>query len=296
MVRIRAIERCGQPRTLPRAGPAAYFARRRQPVSRIPTIVPGQILLHLAVFLLYGIGVSAAVFLLPPLTGLAVALVILWMVLHLYLLRRRSAEHEGPVAALRLRPLPRGTLRWVLAAAPVLLLLSWSLGDLYVRVVPVPPQVLNPFGDMVLDPMRRLTIAVLAIALAPVVEELFFRGLIQHALEQRWGAGTGITAASLLFAVVHVDTLPWVIPLHFVLGTIFGWAVWVTRSIWAGVLLHAANNAAAFWGLGLETPPPSAPLRETGMDADAWLALAMLAASLAAGAWIVRGLRRAAAG
>ena len=27
----------------------------------------------------------------------------------------------------------------------------------------------------------------------------------------------------------------------------FGYAVYVTRSVWAGVILHAANNSAAFW-------------------------------------------------
>jgi membrane protease YdiL (CAAX protease family) len=272
-------------------GPTRSATRRPHP-DTIPVL--RQILLHLVVFVLYSLGISVAVFMLPPVTGLAVALVVLWAVLRLYVLRDAGVAGSNRAAALRLRPLATPVLGWVLAAAPVLLLLSWSLGDLYVRLVPVPPQVLNPFGHLVFDPMQRLAIAVVAIALAPVIEEMFFRGLIQYPLEQRWGAMPGIVTASLIFALVHIDTLPWVVPLHLLLGVIFGWVVYVTRSIWAGVILHAVNNSAAFLGLTSEEPEPRSLIWATGMDTEAWWALGALGVSLGSGAWIVRRLWRAA--
>jgi membrane protease YdiL (CAAX protease family) len=257
--------------------------------------VPLRILQHLAVFVLYSLGVSAAVFLLPPAAGLPLALLILWILLRFYLLGTGKAYATERAALLRLRPLSGPVLRWILAGAPVMLLLSWSLGELYLRLVPVPSRVLNPFGPLMLDPMQQLVIAVLAIALAPVVEEMVFRGLIQHPLEHRLGVGSGIAVASLIFALVHIDTLPWVIPLHALLGAIFGWAVYTTRSIWAGVILHAVNNCAAFLGLEAETPPARPLLWEGGADAEWWFALGTLSLALVMGAWIARGLKRAAA-
>jgi membrane protease YdiL (CAAX protease family) len=255
--------------------------------------VSGTILLHLGVFFAYSIAVSFAAFLLPPAVGLIGAVGILVLVLRFYVLGRGAdaAERE---AALRLRPLRGAVLTWTLAAAPVMLLLSWTLGDLYVSLVPVPERVLNPFGALALDPLRWLVLAVVAIASAPLVEEMFFRGLIQHPMEERLGAGGGIAAAALLFALVHVDTLPWVIPLHFFLGAVFGWAVYVTRSIWAGVILHAVNNSAAFLGLSADASDPRPTIWQTGPDARWWTTLLLLAVAVAAGVWVAGRLREAA--
>jgi membrane protease YdiL (CAAX protease family) len=257
--------------------------------------VTGQLFLHLLVFFLYSLGVSIAAFLLPPPLRLPGALLVFGLVLKWYLLPHAATVPDQRLNPLQLNPLRGATLRWVLAAAPAMLFLSWSLGELYVRIVPVPSHVLNPFGEMVMDPLQSLVIAVLAIAVAPVVEEFFFRGLIQHRIEQVWGIAPALVVTSLLFAVVHVDTLPWVIPLHAVLGAIFGWAVYVTRSIWAGVILHAVNNCAAVIGLGMEPPERQATVWEAGIDTGWWLALAMLAAALAVGAWVAHRLRREAA-
>lgn len=207
----------------------------------------------------------------------------------------RPGVPRDRLALLRLRPLAGETLGWTLAAIPVLLVLSWSVGEVYVRLIPVPPENFNPFGPLMDSPAGRLSITVLAVGIAPVVEEFVFRGLIQRTLERRFGAMVGIVVAAAIFAAVHV--LPWVFPLHFFLGLAFGFAVWASRSIWTGVILHAANNAVAVMGLGMEgsDPGPTPTLWEVGPDVQWWVTLVVLAAS-AAGAWLVgNGLRKASA-
>lgn len=190
--------------------------------------------LVVGVFLLMG---NAAV-------GLPIALGLAALFLWGYLLRppRGTTPHEHR-ATLRLRPLGAEGRKAVLLSAPVLLVLSWAAGDVYMRLVRVPPESLDPFGPILGTLEGRLVISVFAIGVAPIIEEFVFRGLIQRAAERAYGPAAGIAIAAFLFAAIHL--LPWVLPLHFFLGVIFGFAVYATRSIWAGVALHAVNNAAA---------------------------------------------------
>jgi hypothetical protein len=204
-----------------------------------------------------------------------------------YLLRpSRGETRRQRWATLRLRPLTGSRLRWSLAAVPVVLLLSWALGDVYTRLVPVPPESLNPFDDLFSTLQGRLMISVFAIGIAPVVEEFIFRGLVQRELERRHGAAVGIAGGAALFALVHL--LPWVFPLHFFLGVAFGFVVWATRSIWTGVILHTANNVAAMIGLALtgEEPVPTGTLWEIGLTSELWMSVATLLVTATGAAWM----------
>lgn len=229
-----------------------------------------------AAFIAWNVGASLGLVLLPPLAGLGLILLLTAAFAWGFLLRggrpgRRAIE-------LRIRPLRGPALRWTLVAVPLFLLFNWSLGELYIRLVPVPPATFNPFAGLMDDPISRLTITVMAVAIAPLLEELVFRGAIQRSLERRWGAARGLLATSLVFATIHF--LPWVFPLHFFLGLAFGWAVYATRSIWSGVILHAANNTAAVLGLQLQADEPTEPvptLWTTGITVDWWQALAAAA-------------------
>jgi membrane protease YdiL (CAAX protease family) len=249
--------------------------------------------LHLIVFLVYNVAMSFALLVLRPPLGLAVTLFLFAVTLHLYLLREREEAPHPRRELLRLNPLDGGVLGWTISSVPVMLVFIWALSELYISLIPVPPEVFNPFGPLLRDPLGRLSIAVVAIAIAPVVEEFFFRGLIQRRLELRWGATAGIVVAALFFALVHVQ--PWVFPLHFLLGVLFGWVVYVTRSIWSGVVLHAANNAAAVVGLRMGEDAWTRPtIWEIGIDADWWTTLVLFVVSAAAGVWVARRLAAAA--
>jgi membrane protease YdiL (CAAX protease family) len=249
-----------------------------------------RVLGYLGVFVLWNLALGAAVLLLPPLVGAALGVALALLLLHGYLLRPEAGSRARRWATLRLRPLGGETRRWMAVAVPVFLLFAWAMGEVYTRLVPIPPESLSPFEAIVRTPEGRLSISVLAVGIAPIVEEFVFRGLIQRTLERRLGAAWGIVGAAALFALVHL--LPWVFPLHFFLGLVFGFAVYATRSIWAGVVLHATNNAAAMVGLGVQTERPEiAPtLWETGLTVDWWTALATLGVAGLASLWVGRRL------
>jgi membrane protease YdiL (CAAX protease family) len=79
--------------------------------------------------------------------------------------------------------------------------------------------------------------------LAPVGEELIFRGVIQSTLSARWGPGWGLWLSSFFFAFVHAD--PSLFLPIFLLGVVFGYAYKRSGSLWAPMVLHILNNTAA---------------------------------------------------
>lgn len=79
---------------------------------------------------------------------------------------------------------------------------------------------------------------------APVAEEVFFRGYLYAGLRSRFGLGWGLALSSLLFAVVHV--IPGVIPPIFLLGMILALVYEYTGSLWPAIALHSAINTLAF--------------------------------------------------
>lgn len=224
--------------------------------------------------------------------GLLLALPLAYWLLTRFILARGRPGEARRWVALRLRPLQGAALAWTLLAVPLLLVLSWALSAVYTGLVPVPPDSFHPFASLDDTPLQRLSIVVMAVSIAPLLEELVFRGLLQYRLERRHGPVRGIALASLLFAVIHL--IPWILPLHFALGAFFGWMVYATRSIWAGVILHTANNAAAVLSLREPAPPTLGPtVWAAGPTPEWWTALAVLGLATLAAVWLGRRAREA---
>ncbi len=89
-----------------------------------------------------------------------------------------------------------------------------------------------------------LVTLVMAGFLAPVAEELFFRGAIYTWFRQRTSLWVAILASSGLFALGHADTLA-VVVTSFILGAVNAWVFEKTRSLWASIAIHAFNNSLA---------------------------------------------------
>ena len=87
--------------------------------------------------------------------------------------------------------------------------------------------------------------AVSAIVLAPLAEEIFFRGLVQSMLRRhlasRWAS---ILITSLLFALMHYKS-PQTVAALFVLGVVLGYNYERTGRLYPVILIHAAFNAVA---------------------------------------------------
>ncbi len=79
---------------------------------------------------------------------------------------------------------------------------------------------------------------------APIVEEMLFRGYLQKVLEESWKDITkAILVTSIFFALVHLNPY-WIVQIY-LLGLVLGYLAWRTNSIIPGIFLHGLNNGFA---------------------------------------------------
>ena len=81
--------------------------------------------------------------------------------------------------------------------------------------------------------------------LAPLAEELVFRGAILRAL-LRWKSNPwiGIVISAIMFSAIHMN--PAQMPHAFLIGILLGWMYYRTDSIVPGVVYHWVNNTIAY--------------------------------------------------
>lgn len=81
------------------------------------------------------------------------------------------------------------------------------------------------------------------IVIAPIFEEIFFRGFIFKTMLERSRTWIAFLISGAIFAGIHFefDTF---MPLFF-LGLILNWIFFETKSIYPGILFHIINNAIA---------------------------------------------------
>jgi len=89
-------------------------------------------------------------------------------------------------------------------------------------------------------PGMREAYAIMAIGIAPWVEEFIFRGLMFRAMLPQWGLARSVLASSAFFAVLH-PPLAW--PMVFCLGALNAFVFTRTRSLLPCIVLHACYNA-----------------------------------------------------
>lgn len=78
---------------------------------------------------------------------------------------------------------------------------------------------------------------------APVVEEIFFRGFVFAGLRPRYGWRGAAALSSGLFSVIHFTPTA-ILPI-FILGYLFAYLYQRSRSLWPAILMHASTNALA---------------------------------------------------
>ena len=84
-------------------------------------------------------------------------------------------------------------------------------------------------------------VMLLIVVLAPVVEELIFRGLVFQGVRIRWPLVPAVLLVGLLFAAFHLDG-PHFAPL-FVVSAAFAYAYERGGSLWCSIVPHAGLNA-----------------------------------------------------
>ena len=79
--------------------------------------------------------------------------------------------------------------------------------------------------------------------IAPIGEEVFFRGFIFAGLQKRWPWPIAGAVSSLFFAIAHVVPTSF-LPI-FILGFIFAYLYHRSGSIWPAILMHMLTNSVA---------------------------------------------------
>lgn len=86
--------------------------------------------------------------------------------------------------------------------------------------------------------------AVALIVIAPVVEEIIFRGILLPVFIKRFGMIAAAVITSLLFGLVHLQLNVFIVT--FVLGLLLAWLYYRTLSLWPAIILHSLKNLVAF--------------------------------------------------
>ena len=102
--------------------------------------------------------------------------------------------------------------------------------------------------DLMQDTFRAMSRNVFGIIsitiMAPLVEELLFRGAIQgYMLRKGMKPLNAILIASAIFGIVHMNPIQ--VPFAFAIGLIFGWLYYRTGSVVPGIVGHFINNSIA---------------------------------------------------
>jgi uncharacterized protein len=102
---------------------------------------------------------------------------------------------------------------------------------------------LNENAQNLVDSASGSTWTVVAVVVvgAPIMEELFYRGLLQRSLASRYEEGLVLVGVAAVFAAVHFRPIE--IPGLFVVGLVFGFAALRTGRLGMGIMIHAGFNA-----------------------------------------------------
>ena len=153
------------------------------------------------------------------------------------------------------RPFGRA-IGWVRPAGPLAaylgagIVLAISVAGL-ARLIPMPKSKL-PIEQLFRDPFSAFQLAAFGVLIAPVIEELLFRGFLYPVMERAHGAFLAVVGTASLFSLVHAQQYGWNwqnLLLLLYVGVVFGVVRAVSGSLVPSTLTHAAYNFTLFAGL-----------------------------------------------
>lgn len=93
---------------------------------------------------------------------------------------------------------------------------------------------------------------ILIVILAPIIEEIFFRGILLQRWAAKWGLHKSIWATSILFGILHFDVLGGIL-----FGIVMALLYLKTKSLLVPIFVHAVNNLIAFALIAYDQLQPS---------------------------------------
>lgn len=139
--------------------------------------------------------------------------------------------------------------QWLGTVSLILLLLVafYLVNGLYQYVITVFHLNLQTNDQVILQqskdaPFTTYATLIASVLVAPICEEVFFRGFVFAGFLTRMPVVVAILLSSLLFAIAHADVGSFAI--LFFIGLALAFVRWRTRSLWPSILLHLLNNGA----------------------------------------------------
>ena len=126
---------------------------------------------------------------------------------------------------------------WVVMLVPALVLVVTVLLTILTRAFPLSDSERALFERLSDDD---LAMTLLGCVIAPVVEEMLFRGVILRGFLQRYTRSQAIWGSAVLFGLAHLNIYQFVAAL--LLGALSGWLYERARSLVPCIALHAAYN------------------------------------------------------
>jgi membrane protease YdiL (CAAX protease family) len=130
---------------------------------------------------------------------------------------------------------------WIIVLAVAIL----AVDNLYQYVITALHLNLQTNDQVILErskyaPISTYATLLAAVLVAPICEEIFFRGFVFSGLRRAMPPGWAIFLSALIFAVAHAD--PGSFAVLFIIGLALAFLRWRTRSLWPGIALHFINN------------------------------------------------------
>lgn len=128
----------------------------------------------------------------------------------------------------------------------ILLPLSLLLG-----LTEPPQQSVAEVASEAVSPGARVMVVLVLVVVAPVLEEILFRGVLLSRLRRSMTASSAIMISAAVFAAIHLidPNAAFVVPGLFVIGIVLGYQALRTGSIGLCIATHAGVNLIAAVGL-----------------------------------------------
>ncbi len=160
---------------------------------------------------------------------------------------------------------------WVMMLVPALVLVNSTLVGVVSQAFPLSDSERAMFERLGGDD---LATTLLGCVIAPVVEEMLFRGVILRGFLQRYERTHAIWGSALLFGLAHLNIYQFVAALC--LGAVSGWLYERARSLVPCIALHAAYNTALSLLAHASSASDADP--DGPISAGLWIASLLLAA------------------
>jgi hypothetical protein len=104
-------------------------------------------------------------------------------------------------------------------------------------------KVAENLADRAHDDVGVVVLALVVVVVAPVVEEIFYRGLWLRSAERRWGPVLGVIVSATVFGVMHLQPID--TPALIGFGLVTGWLAARYGRLGPAIWAHVAFNAVA---------------------------------------------------